>query len=60
MFIVLLSLYFVKGKSYEHSLIIYWTALVLFYSPHFYLYFLFIFNYNNFSKNLLHAHLCFL
>ena len=29
MFIILVSLYFVKGKSYEHSLIIYWTALVL-------------------------------
>ena len=28
MFIILVSLYFVKGKSYEHSLIIYWTALV--------------------------------
>jgi len=28
MVIILVSLYFVKGKSYEHSLIIYWTALV--------------------------------
>ena len=28
MFILLVSLYFVKGKSYEYSLIIYWTALV--------------------------------
>ena len=28
MFIILVSLYFVKGKCYEHSLIIYWTALV--------------------------------
>ena len=28
MLIILVSLYFVKGKSYEHSLIIYWTALV--------------------------------
>jgi len=28
MFIILVSLYFVKDKSYEHSLIIYWTALV--------------------------------
>jgi len=27
MFIIFVSLYFVKGKSYEHSLIIYWTAL---------------------------------
>ena len=29
MFIILVSLYFVKDKRYEHSLIIYWTALVL-------------------------------
>ena len=29
MFIILVCLYFVKNKSYEHSLIIYWTALVL-------------------------------
>jgi len=28
LFIILVSLYFVKCKSYEHSLIIYWTALV--------------------------------
>jgi len=28
MFIIIVSLYFVKGKSYEHSLIIYWTSLV--------------------------------
>jgi len=28
MFLILVSLYFVRGKSYEHSLIIYWTALV--------------------------------
>jgi len=31
MFIILVSLYFVKGKSYEHSLIIYWTPLVMYY-----------------------------
>ena len=30
MFIILVCLYFVKSKSYEHSLIIYWTALVYF------------------------------
>jgi len=28
MFIILVSLYFVKDKSNEHSLILYWTALV--------------------------------
>ena len=28
MVIIIVSLYFVKGKSYKHSLVIYWTALV--------------------------------
>jgi len=34
MFIIFVSLYFVKGKSYEHSLIIYWTALVVRFKDH--------------------------